>query len=86
MERLRPTGITKAERDAEQAVAAERERKARIVARVREKGYEFHDDINVIAQAVRYLYQQSGITPPARLVEWWQAFQEAETEITQEDQ
>lgn len=84
MARLRPAGITQAQRDAEQAVAAERARKARIIARLREKGFETRDDLEALAQAVRYLYQQTGITPPAPLVEWWQAFQAAETEIDQE--
>ncbi len=85
MERLRPTGVTQAQRDAQAAFTAERARKARIIARLREKGYEMRDDLTAIAEAVRYLYQQTGIAPPAPLVQWWKAFQEAENEIDAEE-
>jgi hypothetical protein len=81
MARFRPEGITQAERQAREAEQARQERNAAIIARLRAKGYEFRDDLNVLAQAVRYLYQQSGITPPQPLVEWWQAFQDAEAEV-----
>lgn len=86
MERLTPAVITRAERDAAQAAQAERDRKARVIAKLRENGYEFRDDLDVLAEAIRYLYQESGITPPQPLVEWWQAFQAAEDEIDQEAQ
>lgn len=84
MARLRPAGVTQAQRDAEQAAAAERYRKERIVSKLRERGYFERDDLYVLAYAIRDLYQQSGLTPPAPLLQWWQAFQAAESEVNQE--
>lgn len=85
MERLRPTGLTAAEKAAREATQAEISRKARIVEKLRERGYVERDDLYVLAYAIRDLYQQSGLTPPKQLRDWWDAFQAAEAEVDQEE-
>jgi len=85
VERLTPTGVTQAQRDARVAEEAIVSRKARVIEKMRERGFQLRDDLEVLAYAIRDLYQQSGLTPPQPLRDWWQAFQDAENEVNQEE-
>lgn len=85
MARITVGGTTQAERDAQVAEQETISRKTRIVEKLRERGYYQRDDLYVLAYAIRDIYQQSGLTPPRPLIDWWQAFQDAESEVDQEE-
>ena len=85
LEIVRPTGVTSAELAARTVAETERDRKERIVEKLRERGYVERDDLYVLAFAIRDLYQRSGLTPPRQLRDWWDAFQAAEAEVASEE-